>query len=152
MDIVFQSGEFYNTENNLWTIVGLIVNFLGIVAGALVAIYVFKLAKSAEEKKENQRLLELEQYIRLAIANLSTPITQQLDALKDFYKELSKRNNVHHAPQEIITFHTKTMSWISHEDFHKIFVQLKTGDLVQKSELIRELNLHDETAPVVQLQ
>lgn len=149
MDVVFQSGEFINTENPIWTILGLVSSFLAIVLSSYIAIWIFRKGIEVEKQKGNERLKELEEYIRISIANLYEPIEKQIQSLKLFVLDLYKAGNFDHTPEGIVSLHTRNIKWISQEEFHKIFVGQKGGDLSMKSDLLRKLNADFDYIDVV---
>lgn len=137
MHFYFQTGEFLGADSSNWF--DLFVQFLGIVVGAGVAILVFWLGKRNDEKKAVQRLNDLEVYLAAAINSLDEPVKKQIASLDQFSKELAKPRDVHYAPQTIVSLHSKSIRWISHEDLHKILV-LKRTNVPSNSERFRRFN------------
>lgn len=140
MDFIFQTGEFINEESPFYTILGIVVSFLGILAGAVVSILVFKNGTDLERKKEEQRLSDLESYIKIGIEHLYNPINKQIEATKLFLRDLTATSEPNFAPEKIVSLHTKNIKWINPEDFHKIFIRNKGGSLIVKSGLVSNLN------------
>lgn len=138
MHFYFQTGEFLGADGSNW--LDLFVQFLGIVVGAGVAILVFWLGKRNDEKKAVQRLNDLEVYLTAAVTGLDEPVKKQIASLDQFSKELAKPRDVHYAPQTIVSLHSKSIRWISHEDLHKILVLKNTKDIPSNSERFRRLN------------
>lgn len=140
MKQVFHSSELFNEHSPVWQVLELLTSFLAIILSAYIAIWIFKRGVKREKLKELERLLELEEYIKISIANLYDPIEKQIQSLKQFAIALSKEENVDHSPESIVSLHTKNIKWISQEEFHKIFVGRRKGDLTKKSDLLRALN------------
>ncbi|MBX2970172.1 MAG: hypothetical protein KF803_12450 [Cyclobacteriaceae bacterium] len=116
---MFQFGEFYGNESVSW--LELLINFLGILVGAGIAILVFRLGKKDEEQKETKRLLELKVIFLLGLLKLNSGITASIKKLEELTTELSKEEigDLMHRPTRI---NTSGISWIDKNDLFRIFV------------------------------
>ena len=144
MDIVFQSGEFYNEDNQLWTLLNILASIATGLISAWIAIYIFrrgvKIEKLRELEKEDERLRDLEEYIKANISLLSRPIDKQVESYLRFTKKLKSKVEQDYDPEEITSLHTKNLKRIDHTDFYKIFVTRKKGELQKRVELFQYLS------------
>lgn len=140
MDFIFQSGEFYNDESVWWTLLELLISFLGILAGALVSIFVFWKGQRIETNKEKERLNDLEQFVKNYIRDLKIPIDKQVKSLEETIKKLELPTEQDYSPDNMVNLHMKGISWINRGDLYKIFVTRKIGDRDLKGQLFREFN------------
>lgn len=140
MDFYFQSGEFYNDENVWWTLLELLISFLGILAGAIVSIFVFWKGHRVETNNEKERLNTLEQYVKNYIRDLKVPIEKQVNSINETIKKLDLPTEQDYSPDNLVNLHMKGISWINRGDLFKAFVTRKIGDPALKTQLFREFN------------
>ncbi len=103
-------------------IVEIILDFLGGVVGALIAILVFVLGERASWKKENHRIKDLEHYLYHTLNDFVNPINKQISALELFIKDLAIETDIAYRPELITSLNSDNITWISHTDRYRIFV------------------------------
>jgi hypothetical protein len=141
MDLYFQSGEFYaEGSSTWWTLLELFISFLGILAGALVSIFVFWKGRRIEINSENERLNELEIFVKNYIRDLKIPIEKQVKSIEQTVEKLKSTSEQDYSPDNLVNLHMKGLLWINRGDLYKIFVTRKIGDKNVKAELFREFN------------
>jgi hypothetical protein len=151
MDIVFQSGEFINQENPLWSFLQLASSFLGIVASGWIALRVYRNGVRRELEKEQDRLTELEGYIKQNLLLLAIPVNKAVEEIKKYAKELAKKEvEKVGSPVKVASLHAKHLRNISHSDLYKIFITNKAGDIAKKTVLFHDLISHIEYVDSVQ--
>lgn len=92
MNLIFQSGEFYN-ETSLWvSLLGILASLLGAVISGVIAVWIFKRGLDQEKKKEEQRLQTVKEFFQASLNMLQKPIDNQVANIDEFCTELEKRN------------------------------------------------------------
>lgn len=144
MDIIYHSGDFYNEDSQIWTLLNILASVVTGLISAWIAIYIFrrgvKIDKLKEQKKEEERLKDLEEYIKANIELLSKPIDKQVESHLRLTKKLKSKVEQDYDPEEITSLHTKNLKRIDHTDLYKIFVTRKNGDLQKRAELFQNLS------------
>ncbi|MEI9921408.1 MAG: hypothetical protein WDO14_21875 [Bacteroidota bacterium] len=143
MDFIFQSGEFYGSESSIfWNLFEPIVTLFGILAAALISIYVFWKGEHLKLQADLDRLNGIERFTANYIQDLSKPLSKQIDTLAETIKKLSDTEDHDHAPQNLVNLHTKGLAWINKGDLFRIYIELKGGKKDEKLDLFREFNGH----------
>lgn len=94
MDLIFQSGEFYNQESTITSILKFLLPLLGAVISGGIAIWIFnrgiKKRREEEEEKEKRRLGELKEYVLTLLKLLEEPIDRQIAFYLEFSNDLKR--------------------------------------------------------------
>lgn len=114
--------------------------FLGVLAGAIVSIFVFWKGKRVDEEKENNRLDTLELFVKTYIRNLSTSIEKQIGYTATDVKKLEDIKDHDYMFLTSSSLHTNGINWITPGELHTVFVLRKRGDENEKIEIFREFN------------
>ncbi|MBN2880891.1 hypothetical protein JXM83_02450 [Candidatus Woesearchaeota archaeon] len=138
MDIIFQSGDFYNETNsilsNLMTIISAL---LGAIISGLIAIYIFnKGLKNEKEKKRNENIIEsndLEQYFFHNVDSINFFIIKQIDEIAKCSQRIRDWNNKDFSLSIFPELTTKDIWEINQEKLYKIFVTEREGEIREKA-------------------
>lgn len=137
MDLIFQSGDFYNQTNSIWSnLINIVSALLGALISGLIAIYIFKKGLRNEEiKKKNEYKSEsndLEMFLFHNIYSLNFFIEKQIKEISNCSKNLKDWNNCDFSLSIFPELTTKDIFKISQEKIYKIFVTDREGDLNEK--------------------
>ncbi len=136
MDIIFQSGEFYNEPDFISTLIGALSSLLGALISGLIAIWIFRRGIKQQEKKEIQRLQDLRIFYESTLNQLRVPIRKQIDSIQKFCKDLKRKEFDVFDFEFIIGLDLDHLSSISTQDLFRIYTEQNNP---QKSELFHEL-------------
>ncbi|RIW11654.1 hypothetical protein D0X99_20285 [Algoriphagus lacus] len=83
LQIVFQSGEFYNEESSFWT--DFFLNVFGALIGTLTALGIFLLSvkhdRNKEKHKENKTISQRLHYFSSMVDNINETVKKELSSL-----------------------------------------------------------------------
>ena len=145
MNIIFQSGDFYNETSSFWSYYGSIITALcGIIAvllGALIngriAISIFKKGLKKEvEKKRNETISEynlLEQYFFHNIDALKFFIDNQIDEIFKCSSKTKDWTQKHYLLKIFPELTTRDIWEINKQKLYDIFVSNRVGELKSKA-------------------
>ena len=143
MDLIFQSGEFYNQESTIASIFKLLLPLLGAVISGAIAVWIFnkgiKKRREEEEEKEKRRLDELKVYFLTFLRLLEKPINVQIMSYLRFSSNLKHIEDINYAPTYEVSLNTRSFKSIDRKDLYKIFVTNRTGSPTAKAALFQQL-------------
>jgi hypothetical protein len=125
MDIIFQSGEFYS-DSSFWS--DLIIQVVGAVIGAFVAIYLFfrqlNTNKISEESKKFEYEVDKLKYLATSLDSIIGLIQLQIEGIENFIEEVSK-NYIDVPLLSIYSTHDidRLVNKINHEDYYHAFIR-----------------------------
>ena len=98
MDIIFQSGDFYNeTSSALSNLISVISALFGALISGLIAIYIFKKGLKKERLKRRDEYIsecnDLEKYFFHNIDSINFFIDKQIDAISKCSQNTKDWNN-----------------------------------------------------------
>lgn len=89
MDIVFQSGDFYNQDSSFWST--FFINAFGALVGALTAFGVFVLTVKHDRKKENKKeeklIVQSLHYFSSMVNSINEMVKQQSGHIKKCFEK-----------------------------------------------------------------
>jgi hypothetical protein len=139
MDIIFQSGDFYNDSNSLLSnLMTIFSALLGALISGLIAIYIFN--KGLEKEKQKKRDYEikesneLEQYFFHNIESIKFFINKQIDEISKCSQRTKNWNDKNLLLSIFPELNTKYIWEINQEKLYTIFVRYRDGDLKEKAE------------------
>ncbi len=138
MDIIFQSGDFYNETNsilsNLMTIISAL---LGALISGGIAIYIFNKGLEKERKKKrDENIIEsndLELYFFHNIDSLDFFIDRQIDEISKCSQKAKDWNNKDLSLSILPELTTKDIWEINQEKLYKIFVTNRKSEISEKA-------------------
>lgn len=146
MDIIFQSGEFYN-EPSFWSqLFQILASLLGAIISAGIAIWVFKQGLKKEEQKEVQRLKDVKNYFENSLENLVLPINQYVEQITRISRQLKSRDYDFPDFEFHVGLHTNRIQEIASSDLFKIYLTDTTNE---KSESYRKLLIAIDLLPAL---
>lgn len=100
MDIVFQSGEFYDSGTDWVNVISTIIStIIGAIISGLIAIWIFKRGiqtqKKADKKKENRRLADIKHFYFETIKSNLEPLKNQINYNSILIKRLKAKQASH---------------------------------------------------------
>lgn len=88
LQIVFQSGEFYNEGSSFWT--DFYINVFGALIGTLTALVIFLLTvkhdRNKEKQKENKIISQRLHYFSSMVDSINETVIKQANFIKDFFE------------------------------------------------------------------
>jgi hypothetical protein len=92
LQIVFQSGDFYNEGNSFWT--DFFINVFGALIGTLTALVIFLLTVKHDRKKEKERenntIGQRLHYFSSMVDSINETVKKQSNHLKEFFENQRK--------------------------------------------------------------
>lgn len=92
LQIVFQSGDFYNEGNSFWT--DFSINAFGALIGTLTALVIFLLTvkydRKKEKEKEDKTISQRLHYFSSMVDSINDTVEKQSNHLKDFFEKQRK--------------------------------------------------------------
>ncbi len=144
MDLIFQSGEFYNQDSTFASVVKLTLPLVGALVSGGVAIWIFnrgiRKRREEEEAKESKRLDELKDYVLTLLKLLEIPIDKQIANYLKFSNNLKTIDEINYTPAFEVSLNTKNFRSVNRQDLYKIFVTRSEGDTSSKAKFYQELN------------
>ncbi len=137
LQIVFQSGDFYNEANSFWS--DFFISILGALVGTLTALWVFMLTVKHDRKKEKEKeekiISQRLHYFSSMIDSIADTVSKQSKHIKEFCQK--QRNDTLNIP--LITLlpmnDLKRFSDLqNHEDYYHAYLS-KFG---YKTETVKE--------------
>jgi len=137
LQIVFQSGDFYNEGNSFWT--DFFINVLGALIGTLTALVIFLLTvkhdRGKEKEKEDKTISQRLHYFSSMIDSINETVRKQSNHLKIFYE--TQRKDTLNIP--LVTLlpdnDLKRFSELqNHEDYYHAYLSKFSYD----SEIVKE--------------
>lgn len=139
MDLIFQSGAFYNDQNSLLSnFMTIFSALLGALISGLIAIYIFNkgLEKEKQKKRDDEirESNELEQYFFHNIESIKFFINKQIDEISKCSQRTKNWNDKNLILSIFPELNTKYIWEIKQEKIYNIFVRNREGDLKEKAE------------------
>lgn len=138
MDIIFQSGDFYNQSHTWIDLTSIIASFLGALISGLIAIIIFRRGIKNEKKKEKEKSVkesdELEEFLFSNIYSLNFFINKQIDEIFKCSKKLKDWNNKDFLLPIFPELRTKDILKINQEKIFKTVVSDREGESEHKIE------------------
>jgi len=134
MNIIFQSGEFFNGINSFWpNIINVISALLGALISGLIAIWIFnKGLKKEKEKKRNEIIIEnnnLELYFFHSVESVIFFIEKQVDEVLKCSRKTKDWNKSNFWLSILPELTTRNIWDINQEKLYDIFVSNSEGDI-----------------------
>jgi len=134
MNIIFQSGEFFNGINSFWpNIINVISALLGALISGLIAIWIFnKGLKKEKEKKRNEIIIEnnnLELYFFHSVESVIFFIENQVDEVLKCSRKTKDWNKSNFWLSILPELTTRNIWDINQEKLYDIFVSNSEGDI-----------------------
>ncbi len=138
MDIIFQSGDFYNATSSIWSNLIIIISaLLGALISGFIAIWIFmKGLRIEKEKKKDEYIserIDLEEYFFNNIDSISSFIDRQVDEISKCSKRVEDWNNKDFTLSVFPELTAKDAWAINQERIFKIFVTNREGTPKEKS-------------------
>ena len=134
MNIIFQSGEFYNTTNSFWPyLISVISALLGALITGGIAIYIFNNGlKKEKEKKRNEIIIEynnLEQYFFHSVESIMFFIEKQVDEVLKCSRNTKDWNKSNFWLSIFPELTTRNIWDINQEKLYDIFVSNSDNEI-----------------------
>ncbi len=135
--IVYQNGEFIAKESS---ILGVSVDTIFTVF-TTIAIFILGIIveRIIEQRKEEKRLKELEEYFIRLVELSEKAVLKQADGFKDFADKLLEKKDQDFHLLDVSAFSMEPFKEIDKKDLFTIFIKNKKGDIKIKTEFFRKL-------------
>lgn len=119
----------------------MLAGFVGVLFAAGVSFAIFYLERLKEQKKEEERLDEIEGYVSISIPLLCDRIDSHLKTVKKVEDKLKKKETPDNFNFELTTsLHGRSLSWLSKTDLFTIYVTNKEHHRKDRIEYLSKLN------------
>ena len=137
LKIVYLNGEFVAKESSIF---GVSLDTIFTVGTTLLIFFLsYYINKKIEQKKETNRLNELEEYFITLLELLEKPITKQRDYLIEFTRQLKQKKEQHGSLTDVTSLRVDLIREIDNKDLYSIFIKRKKGLTSIKTELFEKL-------------
>jgi hypothetical protein len=135
--IIYQNGEFYSKAS---TFMGISIDAIFTVSVTIVIFVLgYIVTQIIEQRKERNRLHELEDYFRKLVEMLEKPLQVQKKSFLDFAKALKEDKEQHYEVADVAAFKLTYINQIDSKDLYTIFIRSKKGETAFKTELYGRL-------------
>jgi hypothetical protein len=140
MNIIFQTGDFYNESKTWLTVISAIS---GALISGLIAIGIFRWGIISDKRKEGQRelnrLTELKDYLCILIRNLRPSAHKQAFECIRFGRILKERRANEYLFDSFSSLDLLNIKKIPQQDLYKIIISYSSGSINEKSERLRKI-------------
>lgn len=140
LQIIVKSYQTYQQPQDKSTFLGISGDgwFTGLVP-VFIFIVGYIINKAIENRKERQRLNELEEYFKQSVRLLQKPLTRQIDEFLNISHLLKEKKEQHLVLKDITNFHVEQIKEISNKDLYSIYIKNREASILEKTELYSKL-------------